>query len=71
MSTPKTIARIAESGFVWEVFRQCRLFPRSSIEDGTIREAVSLLDREIASLRKDRPDRDRKRKAKERLMSIC
>jgi hypothetical protein len=71
MSTPKTIARIAESGFVWEVFRESRLFPRSSIEDGTIREAVSLLDREIASLGKDRPDRDRKRKAKERLMSIC
>jgi hypothetical protein len=71
MSTPKTIARIAESGFVWEVFRESRLFPRSSIEDRTIREAVSLLDREIASLGKDRPDRDRKRKAKERLMSIC
>jgi hypothetical protein len=71
MSTPKTIARIAESGFVWKVFRESRLFPRSSIEDGTIREAVSLLDREIASLGKDRPDRDRKRKARERLMSIC
>jgi hypothetical protein len=70
MSAPRTIARIAESGFVWKVFQESRLFPRSSIDDGTIREAVSLLDREIASLGKDRPDRDRKRKARERLISV-
>lgn len=70
MSAPKTIARIAERGFVWEAFRKSRLFGRSSIEDGTIREAVALLDREIKSLRKDRPDRDRKGKARERLISV-
>ena len=35
----KTLARIAESGFLWEVFRESKWFPYSSIEDGRIREA--------------------------------
>jgi hypothetical protein len=70
MRAPKTLARIAESGFVWEVFRKSRLFGRSSIEDETIREAVALLDHEIKNLRKDHPDRDRKVKARERLISV-
>jgi hypothetical protein len=70
MRAPKTLARIAESGFVGEVFRKSRLFGRSSIEDETIREAVALLDHEIKNLRKDHPDRDRKVKARERLISV-
>jgi len=69
MSTSKTIARIAESGFVWEVFRNSRLFSPSSIEEGTIDEAIALLDREIENLPKEQIDHDRKVKAKERLLS--
>jgi hypothetical protein len=70
MCAPKTLARIAESGFVWEAFRKSRLFGRSSIDDETIREAVALLDHEIKNLRKDHPDRDRKGKARERLIFV-
>ena len=70
MCASKTVARIAESGFVWEAFRKSRLFGRSSIEEETVREALALLGHEMKNLRKGHPDRDRKVKARERLISI-
>jgi len=66
----KTLARIAESGFLWEVFRKSKWFPYSSIEDGRIREALTLLDREIERMPQGRSDTRRKRKARERLVSV-
>lgn len=69
MSTSRTIARIAESGFVWDVFRNSRLYSRSSMEEGTIGGAIALLDRELEKLPNEHRDRDRKVKAKERLLS--
>jgi hypothetical protein len=66
----KTLARVAESGPLWEVFRKSKWFPYSSIEDGRIREALALLDREIERMPEGRSDTRRKRKARERLISV-
>ena len=65
----KTLARIAESRSLWEVFRKSKWFP-SSIADEKIREALALLDREIERMPEGRSDTRRKKKARERLISV-
>ena len=65
----KTLTRIAESRPLWEIFRKSKWFP-SSIEDAKIREALALLDREIERMPEGRSDTRRKKKARERLISV-
>jgi hypothetical protein len=69
-SMSKTVARIAESGVAWELFRTSEWFRHSAIEQKTIRESLALLDREIKRLQQGHPDSHRKRKALERLISV-
>jgi hypothetical protein len=65
----KTLARIAESKSLWEIFTKSKWFP-SSIPAERIREALVLLDREIERMPQGRSDTRRKRKARERLISV-
>jgi len=66
----RTVARIAEGGVAWELFRHSEWSRHSALDQKTIREALALLDREIKCLRQDHPDTYRKRKARERLISV-
>ena len=67
MKDAEQIAEIAQSEHIWNLFVRSKLFRHAVRDAGALAEARNILQGQLIRFAEGHPERDRKRKAMERL----